>query len=120
VPEREYSRFEAALGEFAILGPDEVISLLRQRLETLDAANATEQEQIETWEAQIPRIFMIEAEYHLAQRRAEAEWVRGLLRELTDGTFPGLDGWRRYFETGQLPEEIAALVAEEGGGTAGS
>jgi hypothetical protein len=97
-----------------------VISLLRQRLETLDAANATEQEQIETWEAQIPRIFMIETEYHLAQRRAEAEWVRGLLQELTDGTFPDLDGWRRYFETGQLPEEIAALVAEEGGGTAGS
>jgi DNA-binding PadR family transcriptional regulator len=120
VPDREYTRFEAALGECGILGPDEVIRLLRQRLETLDASNDTEQAQIEAIEAQIPRLFMIESEYYLALRRAEADWVRGLLTELTDGTFPGLDGWRTFFETGQMPAEIAGLVADEGGGAAGS
>jgi DNA-binding PadR family transcriptional regulator len=116
VPEREYTRFEAALGESAIVGPDGLISLLRQRLETLDEANARYQAEIEAAMAQIPRLFMIETEYHLALRRAEAEWVRGLLEELTDGTFPGIGAWRRFHETGEVPDEILALdkLHEEG------
>ena len=28
-----------------------------------------------------PRLFLIESEYYLAQRRAEEDWVRGLLKE---------------------------------------
>src|SRR5487761_1355501 len=39
VPEREYTRFEAALGESAVLPPDELIDLLQQRLATLEEAN---------------------------------------------------------------------------------
>jgi DNA-binding PadR family transcriptional regulator len=123
VPEREYTRLEAALGEAAVLPPDEVADLLRQRLETLDASIAEHQAGMQTWAAGLPRLFLVESEYHLAMRRAEAEWVRGLLKELTDGTFPGLDGWRRFHETGQFPEELFALfqpgrqpTAQEGDG----
>jgi DNA-binding PadR family transcriptional regulator len=116
VPEREYTRFEAALGDSAILGPDVLISLLRQRLEALEAANARYQADLEAWEARIPRLFMIEAEFHLALRRAEAEWVRELLKELTDGTFPGIEPWRHFHETGEVPDEVLALdtLREEG------
>jgi DNA-binding PadR family transcriptional regulator len=114
MPEREYTRFEAALGESSILGPDEVILLLRQRLDTLDAANAGQQADLEHWQAQVPRLFMIETEYHMALRVAEAEWVRGLLKEFTDGTFPGLDGWRQFHETGEMPEEFQASAELEG------
>jgi DNA-binding PadR family transcriptional regulator len=99
VPEREYSRFEAALSEVGVLPPDEV--------------NAGQQADLKVWEAQVPRLFMIESEYHLALRMAEAEWVRGLLKEFTDGTFPGLDGWRQYHETGQLPDDFHALGGQE-------
>jgi DNA-binding PadR family transcriptional regulator len=113
VPEREYSRFEAALSEVGVLPPDEVTALLRQRLDQLDAANAGQQADLKVWEAQVPRLFMIESEYHLALRMAEAEWVRGLLKEFTDGTFPGLDGWRKYHETGQLPDDFHALGGQE-------
>ena len=42
-PEREYTRFEAALGECGILAPDELIGLLRQRLEALEEAIAAHQ-----------------------------------------------------------------------------
>lgn len=115
VPEREYTGFEAALGESAILPPDELASLLRQRLDTLDAANAQQQAELETVETQIPRLFMIESEYYLAMRRAEADWVRALLMEFTDGTFPGLDGWRQFHRTGQLPDEVRVLLEDEGG-----
>jgi DNA-binding PadR family transcriptional regulator len=117
VPEREYTRFEAALGEGAILPPDELAGLLRQRLDTLDAANAKQQAELEAVETQIPRLFMIESEYHLALRRAEADWVRALVTEFTDGTFPGLDDWRQFHQTGQLPDDVLALFEEEGGDT---
>jgi DNA-binding PadR family transcriptional regulator len=106
VPEREYTRFEAALGESGHLGPDEMISLLRQRLDALDAASAKLQAELDAVSAQVPRLFLIETEYHLALRQAEAEWVRGLLKELTDGTFPHVGAWRRYRETGEFPEEL--------------
>ena len=57
---------------------------------------------------------MIESEYHMALRVAEAEWVRGLLKEFTGGTFPGLDGWRQLHETGEMPEEFQASAEPEG------
>ena len=110
VPEREYSRFEAALSEVGVLPPDEVTALLRQRLDQLDAANAGQQADLKVWEAQVPRLFMIESEYHLALRMAEAEWVRGLLKEFTDGTFPGINAWRHFHATGEIPEDVLALV----------
>ena len=115
VPEREHSSFEAALGEAAVLPPDELIDLLQQRLATLEEANGRLQGQLETLVTQLPRLFLIETEYYLAQRRAEEDWVRGLLKEFTGGTFPGLDAWRRFHATGELPDDVQALNELERG-----
>jgi DNA-binding PadR family transcriptional regulator len=112
-PEREYSRFEAGLGEAAILPPDEVIGLLRDRLDVLEASNAKHQADLAGLGAQLPRLFLVESEYYLALRRAEEEWVRAMLKELTDGSFPGIDGWRQFHETGQLPEELLVLADQK-------
>ena len=109
-PEREYTRFEAALGEIAVLPPNEVAALLQRRLDALDAVIAQHETGLAAWVTQVPRLFLIESEYYLALRRAEAEWIRGLLKEFTDGTFPGIKEWQRYHDTGQLPEEIVALA----------
>jgi DNA-binding PadR family transcriptional regulator len=114
VPEREYPRFEAALADSAVLPPNEVADLLQQRLNALEAANAGQQAELEALVTQIPRLFLIESEYHLALRRAEEEWVRGLLKEFTDGTFPGIKAWQLYHDTGQIPDDILALVEQEG------
>jgi DNA-binding PadR family transcriptional regulator len=119
-PEREYTRFEAALAECAVLSPRELTDLLEQRLDALEAANAEYQAGLETWGAGLPRLFLIESEYHLALRRAETEWVRGLLTEFTDGTFPGLADWQKFHDTGELPAEIAALAETEREEAAGS
>jgi DNA-binding PadR family transcriptional regulator len=117
VPEREYTRFEAALGDSGILPPDELIDLLQQRLAALEETNDHIQAELAALVTQLPRLFLIESEYYLALRRAEEEWVRGLLKEFTGGTFPGLEAWRRFHATGEVPEEIKALTAREGGGT---
>jgi len=115
VPEREHTSFEAALGESAVLPPDELIDLLQQRLVTLEEANGRLQAQLETLVRQLPRLFLIESEFYLAQRRAEEEWVRGLLKEYTGGTFPGLDDWRRFHATGEVPDYVQVLAEQERG-----
>ena len=113
VPEREHTKFEAALGESAVVPPDELIDLLQQRLAALEEANTRIQAELETLVTQLPRLFLIESEYYLAQRRAEEEWVRGLLKEFTSGTFPGLDDWRRFHATGEVPDYVQALAELE-------
>jgi DNA-binding PadR family transcriptional regulator len=120
VPEREYTRFEAALGDSSVLPPDELIDLLQQRLTALEEANDHLQAELATLVTQLPRLFLIESEYYLAQRRAEEEWVRGLLKEFTGGTFPGLEAWRHFHATGEVPEEVQALMEQERGKTAHS
>jgi DNA-binding PadR family transcriptional regulator len=118
VPVREHTSFEAALGEAGVLPPDELIDLLQQRLAALEKANGRLQAELDALETQLPRLFLIESEYFLALRRAEEDWVRGLLQEFTDGTFPGLDDWRHFHATGELPDEIRALMEQEGARTA--
>jgi DNA-binding PadR family transcriptional regulator len=117
VPEREYTSFEAALGDSAVLPPDELIDLLQQRLAALEKANDRIQAELSKLVTELPRLFLIESEFYLAQRRAEEEWVRGLLAEFTSGTFPGLDAWRHFHATGEVPDEIQALAALQEGGT---
>jgi DNA-binding PadR family transcriptional regulator len=104
-PEREYTRFEAALGECAVLPPNELAGLLQRRLDALEA-------ELEALVSQVPRLFLIESEYHLALRRAEAEWIRNLLKEFTDGSFPGIREWQHYHDTGVPPADVMALVEQ--------
>jgi DNA-binding PadR family transcriptional regulator len=105
-PEAEHTRFIAGLSVLAVLAPHDVIDLLRRRLERLtasvDALTAGLQQA-----SDVPRLFLIEDEYRIAMTRAEADWARSLLDELTAGTFPHLDAWRRFHETGQIPAEFA-------------
>ena len=60
-------------------------------------------------DADLPRLFVIETEYQLHMIEAQAQWVRGLLGELTDGTLPGTAEWRAWHETGELPEDWTDL-----------
>ncbi|GAA4300103.1 DNA-binding PadR family transcriptional regulator [Actinomadura luteofluorescens] len=112
VPERERPRFEAGLSVLGALGPDEVAALLRGRLDAMEREIAADQAALEA-EEEVPRLFLLESEYDLAMRRAEAAWVRGLLAEIEDGTLPHLDLWRSFHATGEMPPEIAEL-AERG------
>jgi DNA-binding PadR family transcriptional regulator len=118
VPEPEPSRFEAALSVLGVLSPDEATALLEQRLRTLDEDIAARRAMLEQTGRHVARIFLIEVEYALAMRAAEAAWVRGLLAELADGTLPGLAEWREYHQTGRAPQGIAAqwtqMLAEGG------
>jgi DNA-binding PadR family transcriptional regulator len=101
-PEKEYPKFEAALSVLGVLPPSEAIPLLRQRLRALDADVAAQAAVLAKFGKEIPRMFLIEGEYHLALTRAEADWLRGLLAELDAGSFPDLHLWYAFHgEEGQ-------------------
>jgi DNA-binding PadR family transcriptional regulator len=116
-PEPEYPRFEAALSVIGVLGPDETRSLLEQRLGALDASIEAERAELAHHVKTVARLFLVEAEYALAMREAEAAWVRSLLAELTEGTLPGIAQWREYHETGQVDPAWEQMLAEGGAPT---
>ena len=109
VPEGERGGFVTALSNAGILPPDEVIGLLTKRLATLDKANASHQADLRLWAERLPRVFLVESEYQLAMRVAQAQWLRGLLVELVEGTISGMDGWRHLHATGKAPSEFEEL-----------
>ena len=109
VPQDEPDSFVTALSEAGILPPDEVIGLLTRRLATLDKANDEHQADLRLWAERLPRVFLVESEYQLAMRVAQAEWLRGLLVELVEGTISGMDGWRHMHATGKAPPQFEEL-----------
>lgn len=92
-PQPEHPKFKAGLSVLAILGPDEAAELLRQRLTTLEHAIAATRALLAE-NSDVPRLFLVEDEYELAVREAEAGWVRALVIELETGAFPDLPAWR--------------------------
>ena len=109
MPEDESNGFVVALSEALILPPDEVIELLTARLATLEKANAAQRADLKQWVEMLPRVLLIEAEYQLAMRVAQSQWLRGLLTELVEGTISGIDAWRRMRETGEVAPEFEEL-----------
>ena len=109
VPQDERGGFVTALSEAGVLPPAQVIGLLTRRLETLDKANDAHRADLRRWLERLPRMLLVESEYQLAMRVAEADWLRGLLGELAAGTIGGMDMWRQIHETGEIPPEMAEL-----------
>ena len=126
-PVKEYPQFEAALSLMPVLHPDTVIDLLRVRTRILEKQIGEERVMLDAaHKAGLPRLLLIESEYHLVLRETELGWVRDLVRDLEAGTLEGQDGWLQVFETGQLPDwkpDLAVLDAlreqAEGGGKPG-
>ncbi len=112
VPEREHPRFIAGLSLIMVLPPATVAALLTQRLEKLEASVGAQKAALAEHLQEIPRLFLVEDEYAIAMAEAEASWVRSLLGELVNGTFPGLDIWA----SGSMPPELVEL-AERGADT---
>ena len=106
-PVKEYPIFTSVLSLVAVIHPDELAGLLAERLQSLEIEIAATTGIIDHAVGhRLPRLFLLESEYGLAMKRAEAEWVRGLMRELADGTFPEMKFWRTWHETGEYPPEL--------------
>lgn len=85
-PSDEYPWFGATLAFIAIIPPDEAVKLLAIRATALEAHLAAH----DIWlrkmkEMELPRLFGIESEYAQAMRRAELEWVCGIIDDMRNG-----------------------------------
>ena len=109
-PVKEYPVFASALSLIAALHPDELAGLLAERLQALDLEIVSTSAILDHAVGQhLPRLFVLETEYGLAMKRAEAAWVRELMHELADGTFADLKLWRAVHEGGEFPPELAEM-----------
>ena len=111
-PQREYMSLEAGLSLMAGLPPDEVARLLGERAErlrtTLLGIDATHKA---VAEAGLPRIFMVESEFHERMLQAELDYVNALAAEIESGELAGTAVWRRLHElraAGMTFEEIVS------------
>ena len=106
-PVKEYPLFASVLSLMSVIHPDELTGLLAERLQAMEIEIAATTGIVEhAVSRRLPRLFLLETEYGLAMKRAEADWVRALIGELADGTFPDLKFWRSFTETGEFPEEL--------------
>ena len=122
-PVKEYPQFEAALSLLPVLHPGKVTALLRHRAKILEK-EITEVRILLDYAASagLPRLLLIESEYHLALRETELSWVQQLAGELEAGTLDGQDGWRHVYETGEMPAwdvDVSALEELRQKGTEG-
>ncbi|MEU6376356.1 PadR family transcriptional regulator [Streptomyces sp. NPDC046909] len=109
-PAKEYPIFETALSLLGVLHPTQVERLLEERLKALDVQVASGRGALEKLYETLPRLFLVENEYQLHMVEAEAEWVRGFLDEIRNGSLPGVDAWRHLHETGEVPEDLTQLM----------
>jgi DNA-binding PadR family transcriptional regulator len=116
-PAKEYPQFLAALSFLPVLDADNVIALLRRRLDAVrDKVRRLADERAASV---LPDLFTIETDYELALLRAESTYVDGLLGSMISGALTGMAGWRtlsRQVRLGGRPTaaEIYAAFALEG------
>lgn len=104
VPAKEYPAFEAALSFLPAVAPDEAGSLLDERIARLEAELASAGALRELVEkAHLPRLFWVEAEFAIALRQTELDFVRRLRSDMAAGTLEGLSWWRQVHEQPEAP-----------------
>jgi DNA-binding PadR family transcriptional regulator len=94
LPVKEYTSFEAGLTFMAVLPIEQVLDLLDDRQARLDLKIATTEASLASVVKTVPRLVLVEAEYHLAMTRAERAWVAQLLNDLRTNAIDGVTQWR--------------------------
>jgi DNA-binding PadR family transcriptional regulator len=89
VPRREPSEFMAAISFLLYLTPQDAEARLSERIACLEAEIMEMETRMKVALTRTARIHLIENEYLMATRRAELDWVRGLVEELQVGRL----GW---------------------------
>ena len=96
-PVKEYTQFAAGLTFLPALPPEEAAALLEERVRLLEGEIGEMRSRLDAAvEAGLSRLFLVEAEHEKILREAELRWVRGLVREIEDGTLGGMARWEAF------------------------
>lgn len=115
-PVKEYPAFQAALSFLPALPPNDVVALLGERAARLEselAAAAGARERVQ--KMGLPRLLWVEAQFSVALRQAELDYVRQLSRDISSGALDGTQWWRELNERADEPAWGPPLGDESGG-----
>ena len=102
-PAKEYPQFATALSLIAVLPPARAVGLLERRAGRLEREIEEARFGLESLVKDIPRLFIIEAEYELALKEAELAFVRRLLADIEAERLSWPDEVQRAYER-EAPE----------------
>ncbi|MEZ0096105.1 PadR family transcriptional regulator [Streptacidiphilus sp. EB129] len=86
-PVKEYPSFLAAVSYLGALGRNRAVQALQERISVLDTEiRAIQASQDEAKRQQVPRLFVIEADYAAAMAIAERDWCVRIVDEMREGT----------------------------------
>ncbi|MFD0867951.1 PadR family transcriptional regulator [Paenibacillus residui] len=82
-PAQEFLEFPAAVSFLAMLTPEDVALLFKQRIDALENTLARLQDQFEIGASLgLPRLFLLEAEYQRTLLVAEVEWLQSVIADI--------------------------------------
>lgn len=113
VPAAEYPVFGTALSLLPVLPPQDVAELIETRTAALAIQAAAVRGVLGQLGEKLPRVFVIETEYQLHMLDAQLEWIKNFHTELTDGTITGIEEWKSFHETGEIPQDWRDLDEQE-------
>lgn len=113
VPAAEFPAFDTALSLLPVLPPEEVAELLADREQTLAVQAAALRGVLGQLGDALPRVFVVESEYQVHMIEAQLQWIRGFRKELRDATISGIEEWRSFHETGEVPQDWQDLDEQE-------
>ena len=101
----EFPTFPAALSFAMLLGPNGVLSALRERSGLLNAAVSELRAALTEHAPAVPRVALLETEYQLAITEAELRWVQQTTDELASGSLTWSDQDFAGAEEAYLPDK---------------
>ncbi|RPK33707.1 Transcriptional regulator PadR-like family protein [Streptomyces sp. ADI92-24] len=113
VPAAEFPVFDTALSLLPVLPPDEVAELLSDREQALAVQSAALRGVLGRLGDALPRVFVVETEYQVHMIEAQLAWIRGFRKELGDATISGIEEWKSFHETGEVPQGWQDLDEQE-------
>lgn len=93
-PRPEFPEFPAALASMMLLDPADALAQLEVRLSALVAEIAAMRAELASV-PDLPRLFLLDDEYHVAVREAELRWLEGVVEELRSGAMTWSREWIR-------------------------
>ncbi|WP_055108656.1 PadR family transcriptional regulator [Paenibacillus ihumii] len=83
IPAQEFLEFPAAVSFLALLTPEEVALLLKQRVNALENTLARLEDQFQKGAVlSLPRLFLLETEFQRAVLEAEIAWIQSVIADI--------------------------------------
>lgn len=104
-PVKEFTQFEAGLSLMPALSPAEAVAVLQQRCDMLEIGIAKSKSVLSyTRGKKLPRLFVIDREYHTMLHQAELAWTRALIADISSGKLEGMEEWQSWYTDPATPQ----------------